>query len=75
MLVPVPARIGGGVGEPEVGREVDDPDRRQDLEDLLDDLLGGNTWRISCPARRSAVSSASSTLGWRIRSRTSSAPV
>ena len=25
MLVPVPARIGGRVGEPEIGREVDDP--------------------------------------------------
>ena len=35
----------------------------------------GNTARISCPARRSAVSSASSTWGWRSSRRTSSEPV
>ena len=35
----------------------------------------GNTARISCPARRSAVSSTSSACGWRSSSRTSSEPV
>ena len=35
----------------------------------------GNTAAISCPARRSAVSSAISARGWRSSKRTSSAPV
>jgi hypothetical protein len=35
----------------------------------------GNTSAIGLPARRSAVSNAMSTRGWRIKSRNSSAPV
>ncbi len=39
MLVAVPARIGGGIGEAEIGREVDDFGLRRPRHQILDDLL------------------------------------
>ena len=39
MLVAVPARIGRGIGEPEIGRQVDDLGLRRARHQILDDLL------------------------------------
>jgi hypothetical protein len=41
MLMAVPFRIGRGIGQPEIRRQVDDLGRRRLREHLLQDLLRG----------------------------------